>query len=137
MLSYMKTCKNNSTSRTRAWRKAHKDEYNRYMRDYRNTSIMEFLSDPDEIFFIRDSRKRKKLKQSTPVWADHSEIRMIYQKCMELNQQYPNTGFVVHHIIPISHPKVCGLHVSGNLKIVSKSMKRLLGRKFNSKSIVR
>jgi hypothetical protein len=135
MLRYMKTCKNISTQRVRVWREANRTQYNQYMKDYRITSIGEFLSDPDEIWFERDARKRRALKLATPDWVDHTDIRRIYQKCMELNNQYPATGFVVHHIIPISHPKVCGLHIAENLKVVSLSMKLLVGRKFNSKSI--
>ncbi|RMH17169.1 MAG: hypothetical protein D6698_08705 [Gammaproteobacteria bacterium] len=88
------------------------------------------LLDPNEIWFTKDYRKRKKLKQATPAWANHRAIREIYQQCLHLNQQYPGMGFTVHHIIPISHPKVCGLHVPENLTIVSNSAKQLLGRKF-------
>jgi len=137
MLDDMKMCKNKSTNRTRLWRDANRSEYNLYMKTYRNTSIIDFLADSDEIWFEHDARKRKALKLATPVWADHADIRRIYQKCVELNQLYPSTGFVVHHIIPISHSKVCGLHIADNLKIVSLSMKKLLGRKFNSKLIGR
>lgn len=100
------------------------------MREYRDASITSMLEDPDEIWFEKEPRKRKALKQATPTWADREEIRRIYEKCDELNQRYPGTGFVVHHVIPISHRQVCGLHVPENLKVVSLSMKKKLGRKF-------
>lgn len=99
------------------------------MRKYRNPSIREMLEDPEEIWFERDARKRRLLKQATPEWVDRIAIREIYEKCELLNQRYPGTGFVVHHMIPISHPRACGLHVPENLKIVSRSVKKGLGRK--------
>jgi hypothetical protein len=126
-------CNNNSTNRSAKWRNAHRGEYNQYMRDYRNRTISDHLSDSEEIWFETNARKRKLLKQATPSWADHYDIRQIYQKCDELNQRYPTTGFVVHHIIPIAHGSVCGLHVADNLKVVSRSVKKQLGRKFNSR----
>jgi len=127
--------KRNSTNRTRRWRNANPGRHNTYMRRYRNTPIYMMLNDEDEIWFEKDPRKRKLVKQATPRWADADAIRNVYKKCEELNQRYPRVGFVVHHIIPISHPVICGLHVDGNLKVVSKAVKKVLGRKFSSKLI--
>lgn len=98
------------------------------MRKYRGAGYSEF--DQDEIWFERDARKRALLKQATPGWADHDAIRAVYRKCDELNRRYPATTFVVHHLIPIAHPRVCGLHVADNLKVVSLNVKKKLGRKF-------
>lgn len=123
--------KNTSTPRTRRWRNANKDRHNQYMREYRSPSLQSLLDDPDEFWFEKDPRKRKALIRATPSWADLEEIRRIYEKCEELNRRYPATGFVVHHIVPISHAKVCGLHVPQNLKVVSKGMKRKLGRRLD------
>lgn len=116
--------------RTRLWRNNNRAAYNRYMHGYKHPSIVVMLGDPNEIWFERDDRKRRALIQATPIWADRYEIRRIYQKCVELNQKYPGTGFVVHHIVPITHRLVCGLHVHENLEIVSISRKKQLGRKF-------
>lgn len=121
---------NKSSLRSRRWRDKNSERHKQYMRDYRRSSIQSMMEDPDEIWFERDARKRKALIQATPPWADREAIRKIYEECEVLNQRYPATGFTVHHIVPITHPKVCGLHVAENLKVVSKSMKRKLGRKF-------
>lgn len=135
MLNTGEMCKNAKTStvRTRKWRENNRHRHNDYLRNYRNRSISDMLLDHNEIWFEFDARKRKALKQATPPWVKSEAIREIYHKCNELNNIYPNTGFVVHHIIPIRHPKVCGLHIPENLKIVSLNMKSILGRKFNSK----
>jgi hypothetical protein len=123
--------KNTSTSRTRQWRTLNRDRHNTYHQSYRNTSIEEMLADPDEIWFVKEPRRRKALIRATPAWADRDAIRLVYEKCALVNRRYPGTGFVVHHIIPISHPRVCGLHVAENLRVVSKSMKAKLGRRFD------
>ena len=124
-------CKNmKSTIRTRKWREANREGYRSYIRKYRSPSLDNFLSDRNEIWFERDARKRKLLKRSTPPWVDTTRIRNLYQKTTELNSKYQGLGFVVHHIIPISHPLVCGLHTIDNMEIVSKTRKKQLGRKF-------
>lgn len=123
-------CKNTSTPRTKRWRESNRDAYRQYTRDYRNPLISDMLRDPDEVWFERDARKRALLKRAMPPWADVEEIRRIYQQCEDLNQRYPATGFVVHHIVPISNRLVCGLHVPENLKVISASIKKKLGRKF-------
>lgn len=123
---------NKSTLRSRRWRDKDPERHNQYMRDYRSSSIQVMLEDQSEIWFEKDARKRKALIQATPSWVDRDEIRRIYEECDRLNQRYPATGFVVHHIVPITHPKVCGLHIPENLKVVSKTMKKGLGRRFTS-----
>lgn len=121
---------NSTTNRTRRWRERNRDKHNTYMREYRSAAPEQMLGDPDEIWFEKDPRKRKLLKQATPKWVDNNRIRAFYAKAADLNRRYPDTGFVVHHVIPISHPKVCGLHVPENLQVVSRRMKAGLGRKF-------
>ena len=126
-------CKNEkSTHRTRAWRERNRAKHNRYMREYRDNPIDVMLGDPDELWFERNARKRKLMKLATPGWVDKDRVRAIYRKCAELNRQYPGTGFVIHHDIPISHPNVCGLHVEDNLRVVSKNLKAGLGRGFKN-----
>lgn len=124
---------NASTKRSRRWRNLNRDKYNTYMKSYKTTSIEEMYLDHDELWFEKDPRKRKQVKRATPSWANHEEIRQIYKKCIELRLRYPKMGFVVHHIIPISHPHICGLHVPENLSVVSTSLKMKLGRKFHKK----
>lgn len=52
---------------------------------------------------------------ATPLWADFDEIRAVYREADRLTRE---TG-VDHHVdheIPLNHPRVCGLHVAGNLR---------------------
>ena len=56
-------------------------------------------------------RSRKKL--ATPIWADLNKINEVYANCPE--------DMTVDHIIPITSPIVCGLHVSWNMQYLTRS----------------
>lgn len=55
---------------------------------------------------------------ATPPWASMSSIRDLYRIAKDMTQA---TGIphVVDHIIPLNHPRVCGLHVDWNLQVVT------------------
>ena len=58
-------------------------------------------------------RKRQAIRlKATPPWADLSAIQAIYIEAAR-------TGKHVDHIIPLQHPRVCGLHVESNLQLLS------------------
>jgi hypothetical protein len=62
--------------------------------------------------------RRKKRDKSMPAWADKESIKEFYIKARQLTAE---TGIKheVDHIIPSNHPLVCGLHVEGNLQILT------------------
>jgi len=72
--------------------------------------------------------RRKKRDKSCPPWADKNKIQEIYIKAKMLSEE---TGIPheVDHIIPSTHPMVCGLHVETNLQVLTKSQNR---KKFNT-----
>lgn len=53
--------------------------------------------------------------RATVLWADFDKIRAVYREADRLTQQ---TGVKHHvdHVIPLNHPRVCGLHVDYNLR---------------------
>lgn len=59
-------------------------------------------------------------RQAIPKWADHDAIKQIYLEAARLTQE---TGIqhTVDHIYPLRGRTVCGLHVSGNLRVITKS----------------
>lgn len=99
------------------------------MQRYRNTGPKKIGA--DEYIFVFHPRRRKRIEQATPQWVNKNDLRNIHLKCQQMNEKMCDIQYVVHHIIPISHKKVCGLNVPWNLKIMSERRHKQLGRKFN------
>lgn len=55
--------------------------------------------------------------RATVPWADFNEIRAVYREAERLSIA---TGVKhnVDHIIPLQHPRVCGLHVHFNMRAI-------------------
>ncbi len=62
------------------------------------------------------SIRRAALKKACPLWVNKKELRNIYFNCPE--------GHEVDHIVPLSNPWVCGLHVPWNLQYLLKEVNR-------------
>jgi len=60
------------------------------------------------------SKGQKNPKGCLPKWADRKKILKIYRECAEKGE-----GHQVDHVIPLQHPKVCGLHVHENLQVLT------------------
>lgn len=54
---------------------------------------------------------------ATPPWADFGEIRKVYQEARRLSE-HSGEPYNVDHIVPLNHPRVCGLHVAWNLRAI-------------------
>jgi superfamily II helicase len=62
-------------------------------------------------------RRRRLQLEAVPLWANKGVMRAIYAEAKRLSVE---TGIIHHvdHIVPISSPLVCGLHVENNLRAV-------------------
>lgn len=73
----------------------------------------------EEIAGAKDPRERRMIlmKMATPRWADRERVLAAYQERERLVKE---TGIPhdVDHIVPIVHPKVCGLHCEANLRVI-------------------
>lgn len=55
--------------------------------------------------------RRASERRATPAWADRRKMAALFH---EARRQ----GMSVDHIVPLSHPLVCGLHCHANLRLV-------------------
>lgn len=52
---------------------------------------------------------------ATPSWADMRAIRDVYREAERLTLA-TGVAHQVDHVVPLNHPRVCGLHVDWNLR---------------------
>lgn len=66
----------------------------------------------------KQARRRAQELRATPSWADFGAIKAIYAEAARLTLE---TGIPHHvdHKIPLQGRNVCGLHVAGNLQILT------------------
>ena len=55
---------------------------------------------------------KQRLVTQCPPWADKKAIRKMY---LEASRR----GLEVDHVVPLKNPLVCGLHVEGNLQLLT------------------
>jgi len=76
---------------------------------------------------IADKRPRERrrilLRLATPRWADVEAMASIYVERARLSRE-SGMDYDVDHIVPIVHPRVCGLHCEHNLRILPASVNR-------------
>lgn len=79
---------------------------------------------------VAASNRARKLRQTraTPAWADLKAIREIYIEAARL-------GMHVDHIIPLNGESVCGLHVEGNLQLLTPMQNAVKGNSFDDEQI--
>lgn len=64
--------------------------------------------------------RSKKEKNALVSWRDVKKIKEVYKKARTMDK-VSTEKYHVDHIIPLNHPDVCGLHVSVNLQILTRS----------------
>ena len=97
-----------------------KNKRKQYDREYKSR-FKEYFLKTNDVFFHKESRGRALLKRATPLWYNKEELRRIYRECIRYNDRTPDIDYYIDHIIPISGYRVCGLNVSWNVRIASKS----------------
>lgn len=83
----------------------------------------------DEPAWLRDHSRRAYVRQAvlaTPKWVDVAGLKALERERDALTK---STGIphVLAHITPLNHPRICGLNVPLNLKVVPWAVNALEG----------
>ena len=105
---------------SKAWRQLHKERMAFLMRQWRKSNHSVIAA------YTANARAHK--RHAKPNWVNLTDLKTIYTKCKEISKQ---TGILHHvdHIIPLTNPLVCGLHVPWNLQIISATLNQ---KKYNT-----
>lgn len=83
------------------------------------THFKVWCSDKEKSLVASQGAARRSRKRfASPSWADRQAIRSIYAQAKDLTER---TGeqWHVDHIYPLAGENVCGLHVEGNLQVIT------------------
>lgn len=90
-------------------------------RDNRDKYWWNYLSPEQQKQYVR--RRFERLKVATPPWFETEEVKKLYDRAKV-------GGLHVDHVIPLFHPKVCGLHCKDNLQLLTPKENRDKGNQF-------
>lgn len=81
--------------------------------------------------FIQRARQRDRhvSENATPKWASKAAINSFYETAAGLSMVL-GEWYEVDHQVPLKHPKVCGLHVEHNLRVITRAENRRKRNKF-------
>lgn len=77
--------------------------------------VKKYNTGPDKNFLT--AKRRAKIKNATPSWADIGAIRSLYHKAKEVSE-ITGTPHEVDHVVPLQCKYVSGLHVEYNMQVI-------------------
>ena len=87
-------------------------------REYHRNFQKKLRDTNPEISLEKCANRRARIKNSIPKWANRDNIRSLYKQAKQMSK-LDDILYHVDHIIPLSHPLVCGLHTEDNLRIIT------------------
>jgi len=103
----------------RLWHAANRDDRNEKRRALRRDKpeqhkeyAKRYAKIRPEVFAAAAGRRRARVINATPSWADKNAIDAVYARAAK-------TGLTVDHIHPLKGKNFCGLHVPWNLQLLS------------------
>ena len=86
-------------------------------RERRIEAVKEYSRNNRAKVLAQRTKRKARVRQATPSWADLEAIKKIYIKRQNVSDR---TGIEHHvdHIVPLLGKNVCGLHVPWNLQVI-------------------
>ena len=114
-------CKNEAN---RAYLKTYerKENYHAVCREWRQANKIQVNA--------AAARRRESIEVRTPAWAETEQIDYVYYAARVIQEVCGGKTPQVDHIIPLSGDFVSGLHVAGNLQLLSAKQNEAKGRHF-------
>lgn len=91
------------------WVRRNPEKYREYARKMKAAN--------PEHYRAKVNMRRRRLRDSTPPWADKKAMERVYRAAVEMTLR-TGVKHEVDHIVPITSATVCGLHWEGNLQIL-------------------
>lgn len=100
-------------------------------REYCNKLSCEWAKKNPSKASANASKRRAKLLNATPVWADFGAIQIEYDLADWCSKA---TGIKYHvdHVVPLQGKTVCGLHVPNNLQVIPAKDNQVKHNKFTA-----
>ncbi len=99
-------------------------DYGRHWRLQNKTHTRQYMSDNLALYAFHAAKRRAALQRATPAWAEFEAIKLLYKEAA-------TSGMDVDHIVPLTHPLVCGLHCIANLQLLTPEANRAKHNTFN------
>lgn len=111
-LNWAKQNRSLITAYHKEWRNKNKEQLSEWRKEYRTKEAVRAARTAEA------GQRRAAKRQACPPWVDRKELQKIYKACRE---QTKLTGILHHvdHIVPLTNPLVCGLHVPWNLQVLN------------------
>lgn len=103
----------------RLWHLRNKPRMAAYMREWRKGAVRPIAY-----------KHGKRNAHAMPNWANTFVLKEAY-RLAKLRTTMTGIPWEVDHIIPLNHPRVCGLHVEANIRVVPRTVNRAKGNRWS------
>jgi hypothetical protein len=108
--------------------RARNDRWNEANIEQKRAYGRQWIRDNPDKANAATARRRARILQATPKWADQDAITLYYETAAALSAQ-TGVPYEVDHIVPLQGKNVCGLHVQNNLRVAKQKTNRSKGNK--------